>query len=206
MIPQNIALMKSIRDQYGAAINAACQGCAVPPGLLAALIANESGGNIDAKRFEKNVLASLWEVLLGRKAAYGSIRNADLFLFILPRGYPRDSSDAAAATAVVSYSLQQLDGLATSWGLTQMMGYHVMDHAAPAGTTLDKLRDPVANLNLAVVLLAEFAKQFALDLANDPKDLLNCWNSGHPAGDPKHPTFDPNYVANGLARMQLYAG
>ena len=57
----------------------------VPASFLGALVANESGGNVLAKRFEPAVLAHLWEVLLGRKAAYGTIGRTDLVAFVQPR-------------------------------------------------------------------------------------------------------------------------
>jgi len=197
----NAALMRKIRGSYGAAIDAACKNSNVPASFLAALVANESGGNPDAKRFEKNVLAAIWEVLLGRKTAYGSIPAHDLFLFLVPGAYPPNG--ATALTAVITHALQQLDGLATSWGLTQVMGYHVLELGADQWS-IDKLQDPLQGLRCSVYLLGNFAREFKIDPAADPTDLLNCWNSGHPAGDPKHPTFDPQYVPNGLARMKAY--
>jgi len=55
--------MQSIKDKFGAVIDDACKDSSVPPEFLAALIANETGGNPNAKRFERGVLASLWEIL-----------------------------------------------------------------------------------------------------------------------------------------------
>lgn len=44
----DLALMQSIRDRWKAAIDAAVTGTAIPAKFLAALIANETGGNPDA--------------------------------------------------------------------------------------------------------------------------------------------------------------
>jgi hypothetical protein len=48
MTDPNIALMNTIRAKWGASIDAACALSSVKPEFLAALIANESGGNPDA--------------------------------------------------------------------------------------------------------------------------------------------------------------
>ena len=74
-------LMQSIKTKWGALIDAACKHSSVPPAFLAALVANESGGNPDAKRFEPGVLAQLFAVLLNRKAFYGSIARENIIAF-----------------------------------------------------------------------------------------------------------------------------
>jgi hypothetical protein len=188
-------LMYAIKQAWGAAIEEAAKASSVPPAWLAALIANESGGKADAKRFEKNVLVALWEVLLGRKAAYGTIGRADVVRFV---------SGISPLTAQVPASLptdtyQRLDGLATSWGLTQIMGYHVFEF----NCTLDDLKTPARSLEISMRLAAQFVARNQLDV-RDTKDLgelFDCWNTGRPDGV----TFDPNYVTNGLARMELYS-
>lgn len=189
--------MQSIRTNWGAAIRTACALSSVPPAFLAALIANESGGDANAKRFEKNVLVALWEVLLGRKAAYGSIGRADLVGFV--SGLPAQPVSVPASLPADTY--QRLDSLATSQGLTQMMGYHVLDPELSIGS-MDNLKTGVGNLMGAVKLLAWFAHRYQLDLTADFPPLFACWNSGEP--DPAK-TFDPQYVSNALTRMKLYA-
>jgi hypothetical protein len=179
------ALMKLIKDQYGAQIAQVCQGTRIPPAFLAALVANESGGNANAKRFEAGVLTSLWNVLQGRKASYGSIGAGDLRQYVLP---------AQAVVPVNPFTL--LDELANSWGLTQIMGYHVFD----LHTTIDALQTAGGNLAAAVRLAAQFATQFSLDPDADAGDLFRCWNTGRPDGT----TYDPAYVPNGMTRMALY--
>ena len=184
--------MQSIKNQWGATIKAACAMSSVPAAFLAALIANESGGDPNARRFEKNVLLALWEVLLGRKEAYGSIDRARLVGFV--SGH--QTQPAAVPTSLPADTYQRLDSLATSWGLTQIMGYNAMD----AG--IDRLKHPTASLWQTTKLLAQFAHRFQLDPATDFPPLFACWNTGQP--DPTR-TFDPNYVANGESRMKIYA-
>jgi len=187
-------LMYAIKTTYGAAIEEACKASSVPPAWLAALIANESGGKADAKRFEKGVLTALWEVLLGRKAAYGSIGRADLVQFVSGRS----AQLVQVPSSLPTDTYQRLDGLATSWGLTQLMGYHVFEF----NCTLDNLKDPARSLEITLRLAAQFIARNQLDV-RDTKDLgelFDCWNTGRPDGV----TFDPNYVTNGLARMELY--
>lgn len=186
-------LMQGIKDTWGALIVSACESSSVPAGFLAALVANESGGKNDARRFEPKVLAALWEVLLGRKTNYGSIGRTELLAFV---------SGAASPVFNPPQSLppdafQRVDGLASSWGLTQIMGYHVL------GTShdLDDLRTPEPHLQFALRMLGGFAHEFSLDATKDFEELFRCWNTGRPDGQ----TFDPQYVNNGLVRMAVWS-
>lgn len=188
-------LMQFIKTKYGATIEQVCSASSVPPAFLAALIANESGGNTDAKRFEPAVLASLWQVLLGRKAAYGAIGRADLVRFV--SGVPEIPVQVPASVRSDTY--QRLDSLAHSWGLTQIMGYHCLEHDSPA-TVPDDLRSPMICLKETIWLLTKFAAEFHLDVASDFSDLLHCWNAGSPGAA----TFDPHYVNNAMIRMDAY--
>ncbi len=195
----DLKLMTDIRDEWGDAISAACQASSVPPAFIAALVANESGGKIDAKRFEPGVLHALWEVFLGRKAAYGSIGRYDLLLYVLPTSVPAISGDRAATTALFSTAFQHVDDLATSWGLTQVMGYHVLERWGGIASTLD-LALPARSLPLSLRLLAQFALRFQLSLAKDFSEMFSCWNTGQPHGK----TADPEYIPRGIARMAIY--
>jgi len=177
--------MALIHAKWGALIAQVCKSSSVPPAFLAALIAGESGGDPNAKRFEPGVLVSFWEVLLGRKASFGSIGRDQL----LPTAIPLFATP-------VDFTLQYLDSLATSWGLTQIMGYN----AQPL-TAVGSLANPSVNLQVAIHMLATFAHEFDLDLAEESAELFRCWNTGRPNGE----TADPRYVDRGLARMKRYA-
>ena len=190
-------LMLSIYTNYGVAIAAACQKSSVPPSFLGALIANESGGNRLAKRFEKAVLIDLWNVLLGRAPAYGSIGALDLKHYVA--GTLMSGDSRFSSTTLPPDAFNRLDSLATSWGLTQIMGYEVFDFASVL-LSVDKLQTIEGSLQVSILMLARFAQRFSFDLATDAKDLFDCWNTGRPHAQ----TFDPAYIPNGLARMKLY--
>ncbi len=189
----DLELMQDIKTRFGAVIAAACSVSSVPEAFLAALIANESGGNVNAKRFEHTVLAALWEVLLGRKAAYGSIARASLVGYVA--GVPVPTINVPANLPANAF--QRVDALATSWGLTQIMGYHALEF----GVTIDALISPEDSLPIATKMLSGFARSFNLDVTKDFEAMLRCWNGGHPTAQ----TFDPQYVPNGLARMALWS-
>lgn len=172
----------------------------VPPEFLAALVANESGGNTSAKRFEKNVLFSLWQVLLGRQTAYGSIGRAVLIDYI---ARTTAAPLVTTPTTLPTDALQRIDGLCTSWGLTQIMGYNIFGLDMPLINRPEILAQPMSNLSVALRLLAEFAHRWQLDLQKDFTELFACWNTGRP--DPSK-TYDPQYVSNGLRRMAIYKG
>lgn len=200
----NVQLMTEIRSEWGPEIAWACQNSSVQPEFLAALIANESGGKADAKRFEPNVLIDLWEVLLQRKTAYGSIGRNDLLLYALPGAIPAisrsDVSGLDSIAAIFAPAFQRIDNLATSWGLTQVMGYHVLENWSGIVRTEDLIL-PSRALPFTLRMLARFSLKFGLNLATDAAELFDCWNTGEPNGK----TADPEYKPRGLSRMGLYA-
>jgi hypothetical protein len=188
------ALMSHIKGQWGAGISQICKSSPIPEAFVAALVANESGGKPDAKRFEHGVLASLWDVLAGRNAAYGSLGADDISRFILAGA---TGAAAGGIRAIFTAALQQLDGLATSWGLTQVMGYEAIVFGMP----LSDLAVPAKCLGVTLRMLTVIAHSRHLDVMNDFPQLFDCWNTGRPHA----PTADPQYIPNGLARMKIYA-
>jgi hypothetical protein len=169
------ALMAKIKAGYGQIIREAVNGTAIPEALVAALIANETGGNGLAVRFEPGVYRHLAEVLSGAAHSYGQITKAVL----------------AGKTD------EDIRALATSWGATQIMGYNALAHK------VDYLSLPHAEVSipLTVRMLGEFAHEFGLAPGSDAGALLKCWNCGNPNGK----TFDPLYVVRGTGRMKIYA-
>jgi hypothetical protein len=191
-------LMQSIKTKWGTTIDDVCSASSIPPAFLAALVANEDGahgGDPAAKRFEKLALAGFWQVLMGRSASFEGIGKGDLVAYICNSPGPVYTVPATIPTD----SLNLLDGLACSWGLTQIMGWHVFD----LGVTVAELKLPSGNLRAATKLLAKFSARFNLGVTQqrDLGELFDAWNTGRPDGA----TFDPNYVTNGLARMAAYA-
>ena len=166
--------MNRIHQQFGAAIQEACKYSSIPAEFLAALIANESGGDSTARRFEKGIYARFLRIHQGAPEHYGAL------------------------TAEMLRSAQDdtLREWSTSWGLTQIMGYHTAGR--PGGIAL--LQDPASNLKFALGMLAQFAERYGLRLTLEFAEMFRCWNTG----GPYKPTFDPKYVEHGLARMKIY--
>ncbi|HXJ95039.1 MAG TPA: hypothetical protein VMT20_19535 [Terriglobia bacterium] len=259
----------------------------VPSEFLAALTANESGGDARASRFEPGVYQHLKSVAEGRVASYGSIAKSLLEKEIQresasaqagahqtqtqPTGQPSSSqtthasaqpgaassghsetggSAGGAAPAGTSAetqagthvgaqpttanrpqsdehqapptegkaesyhaehltpafaaksapALSALDDaairrLATSWGLTQIMGYHMLGRPEPVET----LCDPAFHYRMAARMIEEFAARFHLDPQRDFEALFHCWNTGRPDGK----TFDPSYAEKGMRRIAI---
>jgi hypothetical protein len=186
--------MHVIKSMWSPLINSTVSGGTLPASFLAALIANESGGDANAKRFEPLVLIALWKVLLGRTAAYGSIGGQDIVKFVAFAA----NIPVVAPRLLPADAFQRLDSLATSWGLTQIMGYEAI--AFQLGATVDALKKPDTELPITVRMLKQFAERNALDLAKDFDQLFDCWNTGRPHAQ----TADPQYIPNGLARMKIY--
>lgn len=186
-------LMEAIREKQGAAIRDACSFSTVAEAFLAALVAGESGGNENAKRFEPRVFAALWEVVQGRTKAYGSIQQGDILAFC-----SGSKTGSVPLTWSFASALQRLDSLATSWGLTQIMGYE----AIPFALQVSDLALPATGLRATLRMLAEFATRDGLDVTKNFSELFDCWNTGRPHAA----TADPHYIPNGLARMKLYQG
>jgi hypothetical protein len=76
------------------------------------------------------------------------------------------------------------------------MGYNVMH-----SITAEALADPDTSLQFTLKLLADFAQRFQLDVTKEFSELFACWNCGQP--NPAK-TSDPNYCANGVARLEIY--
>ena len=184
-------LMQAIEAKYGGYIAEAVAGTPFPAALLAALVANESGLNEQAARFEHSVVGDLLLVLVDRKPNFGSITKAKLIDWI-PAGF------------TIGQVALSLANLATSWGPTQIMGYQ----ALAGGFPLSELTNLQKHFGHTVGMLDDFQKRFnipdaATVMGKDGTSIgefFHCWNSGRPNGQ----TADPNYTAKGLARMQLY--
>jgi hypothetical protein len=187
----DVALMRRIRARWAGPIAEACRYSSLSDNFIAALIANESGGNECARRFEPHVFAKLKATRDGKATAphaASGIGGGDL----------KGADD------------ETLTRLAASYGLTQIMGYHLLDSRFKIQDSRWEIQNPKCdprrlfdaqfNLQTALRILAEFCQRFNLDPKNEFAEMFCCWNTGQPYGA----TFDPEYVAKGLARMNIY--
>ncbi|HEV2349030.1 MAG TPA: hypothetical protein VG028_04190 [Terriglobia bacterium] len=200
-------LVGRVFERCQAAILLACKFSTAPPEFLGALTANESGGDASAARFEPAVYRHLAAVVSGQSPAYGSIHcddlRAELGRVLHPKAdefhaqFLPPALGANHRQALAALPDEGLRELATSWGYTQIMGYHMVGRS---GTVRDLL-EPAFHYRVALELLAEFAAAFQLDLAREFSEMFSCWNTGQPYGK----CWDPHYVENGLHRMGIYA-
>jgi hypothetical protein len=175
-------LMANVKRICGPLFDAISQPTApttFPKSFVMALTANETGiylvNNPDVPpRFEPAIYGQLLATQTTGKA-FGSITQAML----------------------MSVATDRLRQYASSWGLTQIMGYNVLPWE---GWNLADIQNPETHYKATLRLLDEFARDFWLDPAKDFLEFFRCWNTGNPHGK----TFDPNYADNGIARMEAY--
>lgn len=187
-------------------ILAACAPSSVPPEFLGALTAIESGGNPEAVRFEPAVYTHLQAVAGGASPRYGGIVRRELSAAVRDMLHPKSGDfharyltgpfGANHRDTLAGLEDEALRELATSWGFTQIMGYHTIGR----GRTVRDLLDPAVHYRTALELLAEFAEEYQLDLAREFEEMFRCWNTGQPYGE----TYDPRYTERGLRRLGLY--
>ncbi len=199
-------LVERVFGRCHGSILPACAYSSVPPQFLGALTANESGGNPKAARFEPGVYDHLKAVAAGKSPAYSGVQTKDLDAEIAEVLHPKSGDFHARYLSpvfganhrqeIAALEEEALRELSTSWGFTQIMGYHMLGRNAG----VQDLLDPQFHFRLAIELLAEFAEHFQLDLASEFREMFRCWNTGGPYGK----THDPQYVEKGLQRMEIY--
>lgn len=181
---EEIELMQRVKRLAGPYLEVFAPNSSVPESWWAALTANESGewlihNTIIPAHFDQNIYSILLAVRdddLARHSRWGSITSSML----------------------AGMSDDDLRKYSSSYGLTQVEGYNVL---VWPGVSIDDLNDPAKHYALAARLLAEDIQRFGLDPKNDFEPMFRCWNSGSPNGK----TWDPDYAANGLARMALWS-
>jgi hypothetical protein len=184
----------------------ACRTSSFSQEFLGALTANESGGDSTAVRFEPAVYRHLKDVATGQSSRYGGVHLQDLAAelgqFLHPKAddfharYLTPSFAESHGAELSRLADDALRELASSWGFTQIMGFHMIGRRG----TLRDLLDPPFHFRMATQLLAEFAEGYQLDLTLEHAELFRCWNTGKPYGT----TTDPTYVEKGLRRMEIY--
>ncbi len=199
-------VVKRVYDKCHPFIMKSVSATALPAEFLAALAANESGGNPKATCFEPEVYKRLKAVASGEAPSFGSITGKDIFAQVSGRpsltlyrvDEPLSSLDQLPGATKLLSALEEneLRELATSWGFTQIMGYQAIARKSAARDLLD----PQFHFQMAVEILTDFSRRFHLRLSQDFEALFRCWNTGHPDGK----TFDPDYVTKGMRRMKLY--
>lgn len=195
--------MERIHQTWHDTILQATRNSPVVPEFLAALTANESGGNPAARVFEAGVYGRLEAVIKGEDRAFGSLLAADLVAAAVKNFGVQEESPVLESPGDLAYGSsaappeRALREMATSWGLTQIMGYQVIRW----NRNVQDLLHPVSHYQFAVELLEDLGRRFHLSLAQDFEALFRAWNTGNPGGD----TFDPEYAAQGIQRMRIYA-
>ncbi len=207
--------MKRVFDRCHRSIVEACARSSAPAEFLAALTGNESSGDPKVARFEPAVYRHLKAVANGQSIAYAGLHSSDLVPeteeiikeILHPKAeffharYLTEPFSANHRDDIASLKDEALRELGTSWGLTQIMGYHMVGRG---GTPRDLFRDDppgrLYHFRVALEILAEFADDYQLDLAHEFEEMFRCWNTGAPYGE----TFDPSYVQNGIRRMEIY--
>jgi hypothetical protein len=166
------AIMYHIYQSFHGHIQYATWGTEIPPEYLAALISLESypPGNWDSERFEQKV----YERLLKLK------QNGTPFNSI-----PREK--------IISLTESELRQLATSYGLTQIMGYHCLE----LGCSIEDLRSSDHLLWSVAYIRRHYLKYIK------QKQWEICFKM-HNTGNPFGKTHNKDYVEKGLKRMEYY--
>lgn len=174
------AKARQIFTRFGGLIHLACSNSIVPEDFLAGFIGVEAGidrtGQIrpEATRFEPGVYHKLTAVRDGLMSRWSGIVTRDL----------NGLSDAA------------IRNLATSWGMTQIMGWHLIHNLKG---TIQDLRDPDKHLHFTVQLLVLTASVHLKSGRFD--NVLRIWNTGSANGK----TYHDDYVDNALLVKRHYA-
>ena len=192
-------MMQQIKTHLGDYIAGAVEGTPFPASLVAAIVANESGGNAAASRFEPVVFGELARVIAGQKSCFEPagikvpLLESQLIGAVSPLR-PLAKGAPVLPSLTFSQSVLALVNLATSWGPTQIMGWH----ATEFGYAISDLTNVATHFDRAVELLKWFRQKYSL--ADDPDDYFHCWNTGSPDGV----LFNPLYVISGSVFTQIY--
>lgn len=177
--------MSIVNEKAGEYLRTADRGV-IPESFLAALTANESLGDAGAKRFEPGVLSRLVSVILGQRRSYNGVTAGMLWL-------PPDPATKSQEKYALD-QIQHLQDAATSWGFTQIMGYHMLRW----DREIALLVDPSRHYEFTLKLLSECTE---VDLSKDFEKMGRWWNTGKVDGK----TYHESYIPNILRRMTQWA-
>lgn len=168
-------------------INIACSNSVVAESFLAGFIGVEAGidrnGVIrpEAKRFEKGV----YEDLI-------SLRDNG---FCIIAGKRRDNYSGVRRQQIADATDEAIRALATSYGMSQIMGWHVINNLK---CTISDLRDPQKHLFYTIRLLLIVSGDYLR--RGDLESVLRIWNTGSANGN----TYHAAYVASALKVKRAY--
>lgn len=183
--------MNTVNEEAGRYLRAADTG-EVPESFLAALTANESLGDPKAKRLEPAVLSRLVSVILGQRGSYNGVTAGMLWL-------PPDPATKSQEKYALD-QIQHLQDAATSWGFTQIMGYHMLRW----DEEIAQLSDPSKHYEFTLRLLRECPEDslqkhgVKVNLSKDFEMMGRWWNTGAPVGKK---TYHESYIPNILRRV-----
>lgn len=183
------AKAQQIFDRFGWMIHLACEKSGVAEEFLAGFIGVEAGidrqGMIrpEAKRFEPGVFEDL-----------KSLRDKG---FCIVGGKTRLNYSGVTQKQLEGLSDAALANLATSWGMSQIMGWHCLNNL---NCSIEDLRDPEKHLfyTIRLLKLGESGKYLS---RGDLASVLRIWNTGSANGK----TYHASYVPNALLVRKHYA-
>ena len=192
--------MQAVKDLAGEFLQTAKHD-KIPQSFLAALTGNESypPGNIDSRRHEPAVLAKLVAVLLGQSKSYKGVTAGMLLL---------DVNTTDTSTGYAIRMVRRLQDAATSWGFTQIMGYHMLRW----GKEICDLTDPAKHYGFTLRMLSECPEDckvkfgVEVDLSKDFEKMARWWNTGKPDGKTYHESYVPNIKRRMTEWAQMVAG
>jgi hypothetical protein len=178
--PEKVATVERVRKLVKPVLDSYSDLAGVPQSFWGALTINETGpwiihNLVVPKRFEQGVLAKLTDVLYGQRTT--------------ACGMDYDAIVRAMAT-------ERLKDIASSHGLTQIMGYHAVLRSLP----IADLNDPAKHYTVAARVMKDFLRQYQLDPVKNAPEMAHCWNSGSPHGK----TYDPLYESNLMVRKAIW--
>ncbi len=165
-------LMRRIRGTCGRQIEEATQGDMMRAALLAAITANESGGNGLVYRFEPSTYCRLHSLLKGEDEDVEGITREQFENFL-------NGAKAEAARVAL------LRKAAGRHGYTQIPGCCAVRWKVPLEALLEKER----HFHLAARRLEELRLEFHLNPESHALELGRAWNTGHPMGRTRSPLY-----------------
>jgi hypothetical protein len=210
----SIALMQIVRREAGERIRQIAAISSAPAAFWAALTANESGVDLlrgkphrEICRREKQVFAALCLVAGGFDTRYGQVHlegmGNEVAEEMRPATYHEDNVDVTVRVAKQAIgqllTIENILRWASSWGYTQLMGYHCLRWG---DATVEDLRNPDVHYRLAARLLAGECQRFGVDMTREFEAMGRIWNAGRPDGK----TYLPGYIPDLMRRMEIWKG